>query len=156
MKKSVIALVLAVVLVLTGCAAEETAKVFTAEELSVTLTTAFKEKQYEGFTASFESSKVLMLALKESRSLFPEPPATLEDYVSAVATANGLEGITPQEKDGLTWFTYQREVEKTPFTYYVFVYANEDAFWLVQFACQEKDAIALESQIFAYAGSVRV
>ena len=155
MNKRILALILCVLLLCTGCSAK--AKDFTKEGLTLTLTEDFKEQTDNTYTAYYLSDTVAVYALREEFELFEggDVEVDLPYYMDLVIETNGLDS-EPQEKDGLIYFVFEKKVNSNDFTYYAFAYEGSDAFWLVQFCCETKNVQKLESTIFQYAKSVKV
>ena len=158
-KRACLALALVLVMLLSvGCgllpAKEQT---FTRDGLTITLTNRFQEGEREGYTAYFKSTQVLVLALKEEKSLFAERgmEVDLDGYTQLVMDANGQEG-QPEHQGGLTYFTYDYATGGEEYRYFTAAYEGDDAFWVVQFACQKSKYESLEETILKYAQSVQV
>lgn len=130
-------------------------KTFTKSGMSITLTEEFGEKEYVSYTAVYESPKVAVYTLKEETSLFGDANYTLEQYTKMVISANGLT-VDAQNKDGLTYFEFDKELNGKNFHYFAFTYKGEDAFWLVQFACTKDQVSENQADIFGYAKTVKV
>ena len=156
MRKRILALLLCIVLLASaGCSAQP--KDFSKEGLTITLTEDFKEQNDKSYTAYYLSDTVAVYALREEFELFEggDVEVDLPYYMDLVIEANGLDS-KPQEKNDLLYFVFEKEVKDNDFTYYAFVYEGSDAFWLVQFCCETKNAEKLEDTIFQYAKSVKV
>lgn len=130
-------------------------KTFTKSGMSITLTEEFAEKEYVSYTSTYESTDIAVYTLKEEFTLFGGVDYSLDAYTDLVISANGMSEQV-QHKDGLTYFTYQQDVNGKSFQYYAFTYKGEDAYWLIQFACTQDNSSKLESDIFQYAKSVEV
>lgn len=165
MKTKLFSILLAMCLLLCGCAAEEEPVAepvpvdFAAAGLHLTLTDEFAEKQHVSYTALYESSELVVLALKEEYTLFDKTDfsslTTPAEYAGLVWHANQLEGEVPvQEKDGLTWFDYSRTTNGTDYTYRAYAFKSADAFWLVQFGARSEGFAGLTDLIHAYATTI--
>lgn len=125
---------------LTACGGES-AKEFTSNGMTVTLTDAFQETNYEGYTVCYESKDVAVFVLKESFSIqegFGD--LSLDDYAELVYAANASKNPSAVAKeDGLTVMEYSflNQQENQTYSYYSAMFKGTDAFWLVQFACVE-------------------
>lgn len=132
-------------------------QVFSAEGMTITLTNQFEKVDIQGFTLSYDSSTAAMLALKESFAEYPGlQDMSLSQYGDAVIHNNACQTEGLQEKNGLTYFTYsfQSPEDQITYCYYTFLFKNPDAFWLVQFVCNQADVRILENDIFRWAGSI--
>lgn len=132
-------------------------KVFTAENLSITLTEQFRSTRAEGFTKAWQGKDVMVLTLQEPFTLMEGlEDYSLQQYAQLVLQANGREADSLKQEDGLLWFEYDwtnTEV-KTTYRYYVYLYKADDAFWLVQFVANAKDAAGYAGQFAQWAKSV--
>ena len=156
--KKAFALFLTLVLsaaVLTGCFSEEPVE-FSNSGMTVTLTSAFKEVEHEGFTAAYDSRDIAVFAIKEMISDLPGGASlTLEDYGKLVLETNGLD--TTLSKEGLlTYFVFEKDIDGAKYSYFSSVYKGSDAFWLFQFACKSSSFDGLKDDVISYASSVEV
>ena len=142
--KKILAIVLTVCMLLSlvGCgkkAYKAKAAEFSSDGITITLTKAFKEKIYEGYTVCYDSKDVAVFILKESYSLNENyKDMTVERY--AYSVRNAISDKKPTQvtrKDGLVYMEYEfnNEGSGTVFKYFAAMYKGVDAFWLVQFAC---------------------
>lgn len=131
-----------------------TEKVFSKSGLSITLTEDFREEDYLSFTATYESKNVLVIALKEEYVLF-EDKISLEEYAQLVIDVNQIDADV-KKTDGLINFSYIAQANGKNYKYFAVVYEGSDAFWMVQFACENEKYDELESTILQYAKSVVV
>ncbi len=129
-----------------------------SQGLKLTLTDDFKETEIEGYTVSYDSAKIAVFTLEEKFSLVDGfENYTIKQYGEAVRTANNTKDPTElKTEDGLTFFeyTFHNDDENEDYHYYSYVFKEEDAFWLVQFACLEDNAEELKGEIANYAKSV--
>ena len=132
--------------------------VFTAEEMEITLTEAFKATDYDGFTACFETDEVAIFTLKEPYSLIPDfEDYTLEQYGELLLESNSLNEAQLESKDGLTFFKYEYTDTQTDITYHYtsYIFKNDEAFWLIQFATEQNNYAKYEDAITQWAKSVQ-
>ena len=160
MKKRIVAYVCFLVMLtglLTGCKASP--EKFSAEGMTITLTDAFKQETMEGTAAYFESSKALVVAIKETFIQFEElgmsTDITLEEYIDLVVENNTEMQVNALDVEGLTAFIYESVANKKDFTFFASVYESDDAFWLVQFACKTKDYEEMQEDFVKWAKSVK-
>ena len=127
---------------------------FEKDGLTITLTDRFKEEQSRrGFDAYFVADFCGVVVLKEEFTLeegLSERP--LEEYITNVIANNGYTDITPQAKDGL-WFYETSSNGRYKVSY---CYKGSDAFWIVQFICNQSDAPMLKNMFYLWALSVEV
>lgn len=159
--KKIVSLLLAVLfmLLLVSCTKKETAKEFSSNGLTVTLTDAFVEKSYAGYTACYESADVGVFALREAFSLQEGlGDLTVEEYAELVRTANASRNPSQVKKEnGLTVIEYSflNEQENQTYKYYTVAFKTDDAFWLVQFASKAADYDAKKPLFADWAKSVK-
>ncbi len=160
MRKIIVASVCLLVMVtglFTGCKASP--EKFSAEGMTITLTDAFKQETMEGTAAYFESSQALVVAIREPFTQFDElgmsTEITLEEYMALVVENNTEMQVEHADIDGLTAFTYENTTNKKEFTFLATVYESDDAFWLIQFACETKNYAQMQEDFVKWAKSVK-
>ena len=132
-------------------------KTFSNAGMQITLTDSFRESKQDGFDAFYVSKNAAVLCLKESFSLMPGlEDYTLQQYGQLVINNNQMGNEVTLHTDGkVTYFTYTADVDGKTFYYYATVHKSQDAFWLIQFYTQEKDAQEYYDQFSQWAQSVR-
>ena len=152
-------LVLAALFAFCACGqVEAEPKTFTKENMTITLTDAFKEASVEGYTVGYESKKVAVIALREAFSLMQGFESwTLDQYAEVIhanAAANSPTQIS--HSDGLTSFEYSffNADEDQTYTYFVAMYKCSDAFWTISFASIESDYEGYRASFVEWAKSV--
>lgn len=160
MKKRILMLIVlfGIGFVLSGCLASQD-KVFTIDDLQITLTDDFKETdQDEGFTAYFESNTIGVAIMKETFASLEvidlNSESTIEEYIAAVQSAGNV-SYEIQNKDNITYFTYESEIDGTNFYYMTAFYKGNDAFWIVNLFCEETNKSELENSLMNFAKSVK-
>ena len=143
------------VLVICGCSLlKESEKTYTANGISITMKKGFYEKDYVSLTTYFESEDAIFTALKESFTDLEEAGlsanSTLNEYIQAVKEGNQLD-TEIIEDDGLLYMTYEKEISNKDFFYLATVYKTDDAFWLINFACESKNKNTLKPQFLKWA-----
>lgn len=143
--KKITALVLALALIFTfaGCSVKDGKdKVFTCEELSITLNEGYTETQMEGYTACFDSADAAVFVLKEPFSLMVGfEDYTLEQYAELVMQANSTKEPLRADMSDIPGvkYTYFNTETNTDYTYYAALYKSDNAFWMVQFVSKTED-----------------
>ena len=128
-------------------------KVFSAENMQITLTKQFKKVNFGGYTACFESSKVAVFTLREPFSAAEgAEKLSPEQYAELILATQGEAEV--KHERGLCYFEYTARAEKDSYAYFAAVYKDKDAFWLIQFAVKEKDLPEYRDQFFKWAESV--
>lgn len=156
--KKILSLLLFTVLLssLFGCMGA-TEKVFEKSGMSITLSTDFIEKDHISYTCIYDSKNIAVYTLKEEFSMLNvDSEYLLDDYAELVILANQLEDSEVMHKDNLTYFTYEKSANGKDVSFYAFVFKGNDAFWLIQFACEQKNTDKLEQDIFKYASTVTI
>ena len=153
--KKILSIVLTLCLMLTfvGCAKKaykQKPAEFSVSGLSITLTKAFEAKNYDGYTACYDSRDVAVFVLKESYELKGDfKDLTLDEYAELVYKSNVDKKPTfVTKKDGVTYMEYEFINTDTgeTFKYLAAMYKGADAFWLVQFSC----AVDVYNEYFPY------
>ena len=151
MKKMVSGLLVLLLLCSLVSCTNGTAKDFTSNGMSITLTDAFRENTYEGYTVCYDSKDVAVFVLKESFSIQKGMNDwSIDDYAKLVYDANASKSPSNVSKeDGLVSMEYSflNEQENQTYRYYATMFKGPDAFWLVQFACKQ-DAYDAKRQTF--------
>ena len=80
---------------------------------------------------------------------------TLSEYAQLVIDNNDVDSEI-ENKDGLTCFAYDQISNGKDTHYYAFIYKASDAFWLIQFACENKYYDEAADLILKWAKSVTV
>ena len=165
---TLISLLLAAILLLTGCKGgeelvprEPAPLDFSKGGMTITLTDAFTEKDYVSYTACYESRDIAVFVLKEEFSLFANteygPETTVEEYVDLVRRSNALgDNVLVTNAGNLCYLEYNKEANGKTLSYKVFGFKGADAFWLLQFAADAENYPNVVGQIDAYAQSFRI
>lgn len=134
-------------------------KVFSVEEMKITLTEDFVETELEGFTACYDSNVVGVLVLKEEFSLFEGyEDYTVEQYGDLVLESNSLtSSVKLQNHDGLTYFEYDYINPETndEYNYFTVLYKSADGFWMIQFATLEENIETYRQSFIDWAKTVK-
>lgn len=132
-------------------------KDFSCNDMQITLTKAFKETELQGFTAVYESKDVAVFALEEAFTLAPNfGDYTLNQYAQLVLDSNGM-SISDLKFDGdLMYFEYDATVADTQedYHYVAYLFKEDDAFWMIQFATLKEDADEYANQIGSWAKTI--
>ena len=164
--KVIIFIILFVVVAITvGCVCllfDSDEKVFSKDGMSITLTENFVENEYYGFTAYYDTEDAQVYVMKESFSLLKEndQPTNISTkaYAEIMLKTQELDAEV-FEKDGLTYFYYEKDVlgysdVYVRNSYYAVAYKTDDAFWLFQFACEKSLYDEYEEKFVEWAKSV--
>jgi len=160
--KKIIALLAALILLLslTACSSGSKEKAFSKNGLDITLTNEFSEETLSGYTACYRSTHTMVVTLKEDFSLI-EGAADLSvtEYAELLRQANASRSPTSlSTKDGIPYFeyTYFNESENVTYRYYTTAFKGSDAFWMVQFVCNESAYVTQKVNFSTWAKSISV
>jgi len=170
-KRRLTVLLLAVILLLSGCTqldallGKQDPEVppqpvtYTHAGASITLIDTFIQREYISYTMCFESEDIAVMALKEEFTLFANTDysaeSTLADYATLVWNANSMAGVPELITDGdMTYFDYARSANGNDYTVRTYVFKTNDAFWMFQFTALTENFAAVEAQIDSYAATI--
>lgn len=128
-------------------------KVFTGDGYKITLTEDFSETYVYGYTAAYESENAFVLILDDEFD--GSEDYTLSDYAELVMMVNGGD-YELKWKNGMPYFEYSDYQDGETFHYVATMHQGPDSFWLVQFVTREADAGKYRSDIFNWAGSLKL
>lgn len=160
MTKRILAGVAALVICffLAGCDFEVKDKTYTSSGLTVTMEDGMFEKDLASATVYYEGTSVIMSGLKETFDALSVvnlgKESTIADYIKVVEKNNGST-FDVKEEDGITYFTYEKEISGKSFFYLASVYKTDDAFWLVNFGCETKNKDKYEQKFIKWAKTVK-
>ncbi|MBQ8029305.1 MAG: hypothetical protein IJ262_07875 [Clostridia bacterium] len=132
-------------------------KVFSAEEMKITLTGEFFDIGADGYTAAFGTGDVAVLVSKEKFEDYEGlEKNTPEEYGKLVIENNDLSGSEIVNKNELIYFTYSSVVPESEenYKYNAYIFKSKEAFWLVQFATLVEISESYSSQIEQWAKTV--
>ncbi len=156
-KRSIGIAILMICCVLLGGCFGATEKEYASNGFKIKVDEELFEKDLATATAYFTGEKTLVMAIKEEFTLLEavdiKESSTLKDYAEVVI-ANNKADYEIKEKDGLTYFEYEKEVNGKNYYYLSTVYKSHDAFWLVNFACEKKNKEAYQEKFLTWAKTV--
>lgn len=132
-------------------------KVFTCEDMQITLNESFGETEYMGYKTVYRSKNAVILVLKDNISELPSEFKTMttEEYGEFIIELNQYsESSTVEQKDGLIYFEYEATSDGEDFYYFSTIYRTEDAFWVIQFSTKQEDADKMQDDFIEWAKSV--
>ena len=154
----VLALTLAAMLLLCGCAAKPES--FTANGMSIVLTDDFEKSAQEGFEVVYASKNAAVLVLTEAYGTGLDAALlSAKDYAElfmAVSGKGDVEVKTDKTDAGadMAYCTYTSVVDGASYTYLATVHKNATAFWVIQFSAPTADYEKQAADFTAYAKSV--
>ena len=159
--KKILSAVLVLTMFITLCACTDPSpKDFSSNGMTITLTELFKENTQQGYTVCYDSPDVAVFVLKEEFSQaegFGE--LTLDEYAELVYTANSSKSpsaVTKLDELTVMEYTFHNESENTTYKYFSTMFKGTDAFFLVQFACEEDKYEAKRDTFVSWAKTVKV
>lgn len=164
-KLKLFSILLVATLLLSGCGSNketDNTKQYSDNGFSITLPSDFYKKDLASVTVYYESKYAIVTALKESFDTLEaadlNSKSTLEDYAKAVVANNKQDDVKLEmSEDGkFIYFIYEKEVSGKDFYYTAAVYKSEDAFWLVNFACEDKNKETYSEKFIDWAKTVEV
>lgn len=145
-----------------GCNSKIKEKVFSKDGISITLTEEFEEKEYYDFNAYYDTEDAQVYIMKESFELLKEndqpTDISLVEYAEIMMETQNLNSKV-EEKDGLTSFYYEKsfldyDKNTVDYLYFAVVFKSDDAYWLLQFACEKNLYGEYEEKFVKWAKSV--
>ena len=131
---------------------------FTKDEISITLTNEFREKNIDGFIAYYKTIDVSVFIRKVD---FEEQPSlaqvTIAQYAQEMYDLNEHEASTGvHAENDLVFYEYQHSNHDDGINYYYFtyLYKSENAFWTVQFSVPQQEVENYRDTITKWAKSV--
>jgi hypothetical protein len=159
-RKGIVVLILAAIfgaIMGRSCARIVHPQDFTVDNMTITLSSEFRETSFEGFTQCYDSRNVAVFVLKEEFSMYPGMEDwALSEYGDAFLWANGFVDSSLLPYSDFIYTTYSGVGENgQPYCYMATIHKSGDAFWLVQFAAEEASYPNYESQFLQWAETVR-
>lgn len=164
MKKRFIALALlmiASVAIFAGCGGAQS-KTFSKDGVSIVLNTDFKEETKAGHTMYLESNYA---SVSVKRERFDDldgltNESSLRDYTNSVVNNNELGTVNIQNNSGTSfnydYFTYEKKVNNTNYSYMATTIKGSDSFYLVTFQTKKDDYSTYKKNFEEWAKSVKV
>lgn len=138
-------------------------KTFTCDAgLTITLNDSFYEKDIVSQTFYLESSNVIFIALKEdfttlSNAGYNTDTLTKSEYLNIVKQNNSLTAdIIEDVENDLVYLKYYKNTSGKDFFYLALAEKGSDAFWLCQFACEQKNETEYTNQFIKWAKTIEV
>jgi len=119
---------------------EADAKSFSSNGINITLTEAFKETPNESYTAVYDSNEAAVFVLKENFSSFKNENMSLDKYTEFFVEANKDKAPSAVSKENgfpMTEYSFKNEELNKTYKYMTVMLEGTDAYWCVQFVCEE-------------------
>jgi len=128
-------------------------KDFSAQGMTITLTDEFRKFNDDEYTAVYDSAKVAVFVSKVDAT----KEDSLAEFAEMLAVYCDLSPDSVKTADGLTYITYNNinSQNNVTYRYTAYLYQTDDAFWVVEFATDKKDADDYAKKITEWAKSVR-
>ena len=125
------------------------------EDMKISLPADLQKEEYEGYTAVFDSETSAELILREDKGDFVNYADNMDEYLQLVKKANESKGIGDYVyENGRPTFEYDSTSDNMTFRYYTVVYESDEAYWLVQFACEKSLYDAMKPSFNEWADTV--
>lgn len=128
------------------------------DDISITLTNKFFEIEDDNFEAVYGMGDYTVMVEKiDFNYVAGGKDLSCEEIGKLSILGNGYDSETKVEKDGgLVFYKYTATVDKTEYTYFVYLYKGDDAFWSIQFALPSDKAEENRAKISEWAKSVKI
>jgi hypothetical protein len=136
---------------------EGKSKVFTTQDLEITLTDSFFESENDERDFFYLSTSCGATGFKEHwTDLFESESKSISDYASLVREANSsLDPSEVKTENGLTYIECKMlDNDKTEWTYFLTFMKNDGYFWTIQFHCMTEEYQAFKPYFFEWANSI--
>lgn len=157
MNKKILVLLGVFALILCGCDQKIKEKEYENNHFKITMQEGFYEKDLAAATIYYESSNVLFTSIKESFEDLAivglDKDSTIDEYAKVVMANNKAE-YDLQEKNDITYFTYEKEIQGKEFYYLTSIFKTNDAFWLISFGCESKNKEIYESNFIKWLNTI--
>lgn len=131
--------------------AEQSAKVFDADGLKLTLDARFQETgARDGFDRAYKANHMAAYVRKHG----PETAAALEDYAAFSGAELGAEGTELHRENGLTWLEYSAVVGGEAQSCLAAFYPGSDGWWTVVFCCEDSRYESCRPDFLQFAAAV--
>ena len=140
--------------VFTGAKKEQ---VFTHGEFSITLSNQFRETEYEGYDACYDSLYVFASLVEERFDEYEDlTDYSLDDYGQALLEVYELEGPM-SVGEFYQWCDYEETSDDGNETYCfrTYIYKGNEAFWLLTFGVEQEKLASYEPNFHTWASSVQ-
>ncbi|MCM1084661.1 MAG: hypothetical protein NC393_14415 [Clostridium sp.] len=140
---------------LSGCA--DNPKSFTQQELTITLTDAFKSEKRDGFDVYLSSENVVFSAVQETSQeleLAGYEISSLNDYCQEILALNNTQKDQLISRNNYYYFVNSKTVDGAKYTYVHCMFTFADSYWICEFVCKSKHYNRLEDKILAWADSI--
>ena len=162
--KKIIAFILCALTLLSLCSCKDILEADVEKrgsgEFSIEIPEVFKSVDVEGYAAYFVRDNVYVWAIKDAFiNLDGSSEWDVRDYANRIYEVNDLKFPTPVTvTDGLynIEYTVFNEQKNMSFTYLTVMYKGSDAFWMVQFACEDTKFAEYKPHFFEWAKTVNV
>lgn len=132
-------------------------KDYTSHGFNIKMDEGMTEKDVMSTTATFMNNEAVVTALKEEFTLLEtiglSKDSKIEDYMEVIIENNKVDS-EPKEKDGIHYIEYEKAVSGKNYYYVSAFYKSDDAFWLVNFACEKTNKKEYQETFLKWAKTV--
>lgn len=132
---------------------------FSKAGMTITLTQEFHEIDQVTQTATYSTSKYLVMSFKEEFNILEQSnistDISLKEYAKEIIAYNSLDTVIGGSENRPN-FVYTEQTNGKEYTYMATVFKGSDAYWSVTFACETKDYKSAQEQFIRWADTVKV
>lgn len=114
----------------------DTPKEFVTDEISITLNDDFKEDKIDNYTFYYASDYCVCLGLRETKAELAAagcPADDINQYISKIMEASHISTEVSDYNDSTKYFTWDKTIGESDYSYAAFVTQANDTYYLVQF-----------------------
>lgn len=155
-KKAAVFLLIALTAVLL-CGCGSNPKNFTVNDMTITLTDAFKQSKMNDFDAYIVSEDVTFSIKIENASDLEYQGyeiAGLEDYANEICALNGIKTENLKQRGQYYYFSNSATISGAKYTYLHCMLKHNSNYWICEFVCKAKDYKSLEETMLQWADSI--
>ena len=131
-------------------------RVFSSDEMSITLNEGFDEYSLKNYEAVYASKNVEILVFKNSFEDFGSSLLSATEFARAVLLNNKELSCEVTTKDGIAFYSYDQTLSNgEEYSYFVYTYKSDSAYWQFYFAVEKGKAKRYADDIAEWAGSVK-
>lgn len=132
---------------------------FSKAGMTIALTQDFQEKDIVSQTATYLSSKYIVICLKEDFKILEQnnisSDISLNEYAEIVISSNSI--VTNIEgNESRPYFVYSQQISGKDYKYLAIAFKGSDAYWTVTFVCESKNYESSKEQLLKWADTIKI
>lgn len=143
-----------------ACALFQDEEIFTGSGITITLTSAFTQKETVAVPFYLESMDHIFMGMRETKtSVQSVGVSNLEDYIDAVLDANSKStDVYSYDQDGVTFYYayYSSTVDGVDYGYMMICMVGESYYYTMNFGCLDKNLENNKAQYLDWAKTITV